>query len=492
MIFIYYIIFSSYLCEEYQLLFHKFLKGEFIYEIKLINKKSEDNKIIYYYGLIEDIQSILKIGNYNKEKIINAIKDDNPAFLYIKKRENLQYINLFPTSINFIILDDSVNNLKNGFQNYNIFSISHENNFLNTKLTKNNHYIKVGKKIDVILNKFLFILLFISTFISLIISFIMKKILNNLDEEFHFAVHYIMRLCSFLLIISNITNSIFFLFYKNREYCFIMEYTTILIYSFYKSNLIPLLILILLGWGTVYFGWGQKFKKLNRFIFLFDLFISFLIPISVYFIGFTDKLDLFVFKNILEYLVILCVNIFSIFKRVIPLSYQLKYEQRIGSNLANNIEFKYNKLVLINIIIITYTIFMMISPILDYNYINYHVNNYNIYFIFQLFYETIFNIFFFIVFFHQRLPEHYFEDVVFKYKFQVFYVAKVNEEEYNPSINDSNDDINNYKKLNISNLSIQKLRQIIKNNNPILMINPYTTSKSGKLFKELHLGVIKK
>ena len=170
----------------------------------------------------------------------------------------------------------------------------------------------------------------------------------------------------------------------------------------------------------------------------------------------------------------------------------MKYEQRIHSNLVNNIKYKWNKLFLIIIITAAYIIFFMISPILDYNFIIFYANNYNIYFVFQIFYETIFSIFFFFTFFPQKLPENYFDEIVFKYKTQVLMVAYINEVKSFKDINNIND-LNYSNQLNISKLSSKVLSNIQKKKKyPIILINPFVSTKSNKLFKNIHLGIVSK
>lgn len=486
-------IFSEYLTGEYQLLIHKFFNGEIIYDIDLINQNNKDNNNFHYYGLIENIENIANIDFINDETINDIMKGKQNILLYILNKNNIHYINFFPNSTIFIIGDDLLDYLEDGYQNYNIFSINHKKEYLEKILiNKKYYYVKIGKKLDDILKNFLFILLFFSLFICIIISIIMTKIIKNLAGEHQLAIYSLMCVSSYLLFVSNLINGVFFIFFKNQEYCFIMEYTTILIYSFYKSNIFSILLLILLGWGTIFFNWTQKFRKLNKLIFAIDLILSILIILSVYFIHSINKLNLLYTKNSLEYLIIFFINLYSIFKRLIPLSNQLKYEEKYNSNLANICKYKYNKLFLINIIVISYTIFFLITPFLDYKFFNFYANNYNIHFIFQLFYETIFIIFFFVGFFPQKLPEIYYDDVIFKYKSQVFFRANIYEEEiYNESINESND-INYSKEFNISNLTADKLKKISKKKNPIILINPFISAKNKKLYNEIHFGIVGK
>ena len=484
--------------EKYQLLIHNFFTGEILYDIDLFNEGINKNNL--YYGSIENILNIINKEIINSETINNILKDLNYPLIYIQEKKYIEYINLFPIKTIFIVFDDLIGYLKNRNNIHNIYSISikYRDSFYPNGLNpKNHYYIKVGKKNDNILENYLYVLLVLSIVICITICFILTKILKNRREEIQMAIHFLICISSYLLLVSNFINGIFYLFFKNREYCFLMEYTTILIYIFYKSNIFSIIILVLLGWGTIFFGWGRKFKKLNKNIFFIELIISMSIPLSSYFVKFTYKLNLFYIKNLFEYLLILCINIFSIFKRIIPLANQMKYEQRMGSNIVNYIGFKYNKLFLINIIIISYTCFFIMSPFLEYIFINSYVNNYNIHFIFQLFYESIFNIFFFIIFFPQNLPEDYFNDIVFKYKSQIFLVANIYDEEINnPSINDSNDDSEKKysNKLNISKLTFGKLKSLSKKKKkyPIIFINPFFSSRNKRIFKEMHIGIVNK
>jgi hypothetical protein len=383
------------------------------------------------------------------------------------------------------------------FGNQTIFSINNQRklSFFQHNFENGYYYAKIGKKVDNSLNNFFYLLIILSLIISILIGFILTKTLKNLGHSNNKIIYLLICITSYLLIGSNIINAVYFLFFKNRKYCFTLEYTTLLIYSFYKSNIISILILVLLGWGTIFFYLGNTFKKLNKYLFLIDLVCSISIPLSVYFIDFTCKLNLFYIKNCIEYLLLFCINVFSIFKRVIPLANQMKYEQRIGSNQFNCIAFKYNKLILINIIIAIYTIFFIFTPFLDKAFMKYYVNNYNYYFIFQLLYETIFFIFFFIIFFPKQLPDYYFNDIVFKYKSQLFLVAYIydGKEINNPSINDDDNDIDYSNKFNISHLTRQKIKQLSKKNkNPIIFMNPFASSINKKILKEIHISIISK
>ena len=70
------------------------------------------------------------------------MKEKNNPLLYIIKRDNLQYINLFPTSTTFIILKEIKDRLESGFQNYSIYTVDIDKNlFYPTLLTHNNYLL---------------------------------------------------------------------------------------------------------------------------------------------------------------------------------------------------------------------------------------------------------------------------------------------------------------------------------------------------------------
>lgn len=482
--------FSPITNQEYQLLIHQFFAGEIILDINIFNKGVDfknDNDNLYYYGSIENIE---KIDLFDEKKM-------NYPLVFIFDSDYIRYINLFPETTTFVIFKRFILN-EEDYQNYTILSLNnyYRNSFFLEDLSQNSfYYIQIGKKIDESIEKILHILIVLSIFICFILFFIMIKILNRNNRPYQLALQYLICISTCLLTVANAINGFFFIFFKNREFCFIMEYTTLLIYSFYKSNLYSIILLVLLGWGTIYFGWKRKFNSLNKKLFLFDLVLSILIPISVYFIKITNKLNLFYIKNFLEYFGILCFIIYSILNRIIPLSKQINYEIRTHSNLIECFKIKYNKLFLLNIIIITYTIFFMFTPLLDYKFIYSFCNNYNIHFIFQLFYESFFMIFFFLVFFGEKLPENYFNEVIFKYKIQVCLSANIYEKNnYNPSINDISEiNYTSTSKLSIYNLSLYKLKKISKTKkNLVVFINPFASSQSKTLFKQIHLGLVEK
>ena len=131
---------------------------------------------------------------------------------------------------------------------------------------------------------------------------------------------------------------------------------------------------------------------------------------------------------------------------------------------------------------VIYCVFFMITPIFDYKYIYLYIDNFNIHFIFQFFYETIFVLFISILFYPKELPPYYFDEIIFNYKVKVFLLANISEKENNIS-----------KKLNISNLSFNVIKNFYKKDNyPIVLLNPYTYEKKNSLFEEIYIGIAQK
>ena len=470
--------------DEYEFSFDIFFSGNIKFNLDLINQRVNDDES-FYSGSMDDIDDILDIDFFNKKAVL---KNGNYPLVYISDRSMIKYINLFPITTIFIIHKQFIQSLQSEYKNYTIFSLDTGYEFFSFysqyygKL--NFYYIKIGKKIDNNIESILNLLIFISTLICLLISFIMRKIIKKISQENQLPIYFLICSISDLLFITNIGNGLSFLFFKNEEYYFITEYMTLFMYSFYKSVFYAVMVFILLGWTTIiFYGFGERFKKINKKILFYDLIISILILFSIYLIQITSKLNLFYIKNISEHLTLLFFTIYCIFKKLIPLAKQMNYEQRIRSDLVKCIRFKFKKLFFSTLIMIIYSIFFLITPILDYKYIYDYVDNFNIHLIFQLFYETIFILLLTIVYFPKKLPINYFDEVVFNYKGKVFLLANISEEE--------NDIINkNSKNLNISNLTFEKLKNISKKDNyPIVLINPYSSAKKSSLFEEIHLGI---
>ena len=475
-----YLFFSIYSFDEYQLSFDVFLSGEIKFDLKLVNKLKE-NENIFYSGSMKNIDEI--ISNINKYQI-NENSITNYPLIYILQSSYVKYISYFKTNTKFIILQDYVSNLKKLDENYTIFSISDNTYFsfyAQTLTDEKYSYVKIGKKMDKDMEKNLYFVLFFNTSICIIISIILRNKIKHIEIENQLPIYFLICSISDLLFVTNVSNDISYLFFRSKDYFFLTEYMTLFMYSFYKSIFYTSLLFILSGWSIIsFYGIGEKFKKINKRILLYDLLFTILILLSNYFFHFTSKLYLFYLKNITEHLSLLIYTIVCIIKKLLPLLNQYYYEQSIRSDLVKCIKFKFIKLFLVSIMIISYTLLLLDTPFFEEKYIYDYIDNFSIHLIYQLFIENLFILILGIIFYPKKLPNYYFDDVIFNYKKKVFLLANISEKE--------KDKINN--KLNISNLTFAKLKKISKKDNyPIVLINPFISPKKRSLFNEVHIGI---
>ena len=466
--------------EDYQFSFDLFLTGEKKIDLKLYNQR-QDEETKFYSGTFEEIEDALTINPYNKTRNL-ILNEGNHPLVYVPRGADLEYINLFPITTIFVI--NKFRNLKNDTKKYTIYIINSNENYFDFYsefyIKQNFYYIKIGKKLDKTMEGIVNCLIFFNTTICLLISVIIRKIVKSLEPENQLPIYFLICSISDLLLITNIANGLSFLFFKDEEYYFIAEYMTLFTYSFYKSVFYSIIIYVLLGWMTInFFGWGgDTFKKISKRIIFYDLIFSIIILISIYFTSFASKLNLFYLKNTTEHIPLLIFTIYCIFKKLIPVSKQMIYEQQIRSDLVRCIRFKFKRLLFSNLIMAIYALVFLLSPIWEYKYIYNYIDNFNIHLVFQLFYETIFVLCFCIVFSPRKLPEFYFDEIVFNYKGKVFLIADISE------------DKNNDNKLNIANLDSAKLKKIAKKDNyPILFLNPFNSSKDN-IFNEVHIGSV--
>ena len=141
----------------------------------------------------------------------------------------------------------------------------------------------------------------------------------------------------------------------------------------------------------------------------------------------------------------------------------MKYEQRIRSDFVKCIKFKFKRLFFTAFLMFIYILFLINSPFLEHKIFYKYIDNFHIHLIFQFFYENVLLIFVVILFYPKKLPRRFFEDIVFNYKIKVFLLANISEKEKNRKKNN---------KLNISNLTFQKLKKLSKKDNyPLVLIH---------------------
>ena len=380
------LIFISKSIQDYQLSIDMFFTGEIRFDLILYNNK---DKNIFHSGKIENIDKILYVKNRKTFKAEMAVKSGNHPLVNIYESTYIEYINLFPKKTIFLIQEQSYKRL-DLYNNYTIFMISdndfYKNNYYDYFNQKFLYYSKIGKKLDVKTENKLCIFLLFNAVISLFISIIFRKIIKKVDIIYILPVHHLIISLVDLLFITHFINGLSYLFFAGNDFYFITEFSKLFLYAFFKSIYYAAIIMILSGWQTIFFlGLGQRFKKINKIILLYDSLLSSIIIISIYFINITSKLNLFYIKNLTEHITLLGITIYSIIKTVIPFGKQMNYEQRIRSDLVKCIKLKFKRLLFTAIFMIIYTIFFIITPIFERKFFYLYIDNFNIHFIFQFF-----------------------------------------------------------------------------------------------------------
>ena len=150
----------------------------------------------------------------------------------------------------------------------------------------------------------------------------------------------------FLLLTANIGNCLSFFFFMGREsFDFLSQYLLVFLIGIYKSGFYTLGILLLQGWMiSIFDDLTSRFKIYYKRLLLYELFVSLAIYFSIYLVNFTSKLNLFYIKSELEQIVFASFFVYCIFKKLIPVYKQMKYEENIRSELAECLQFKYKLL----------------------------------------------------------------------------------------------------------------------------------------------------
>jgi hypothetical protein len=200
--------------------------------------------------------------------------------------------------------------------------------------------------------------------------------------------------------------------------------------------------------------------------------LTIFIKIFTYYYNFVTELKLLYIKSVLEQSILLCCTIYFLKGKLIPLYNQMKYEQRIHSELVECIKFKFKRMLFLDVLMVIYNLFFILSAPIEHKYFFSYIDNINIYLTTQLFYEAVFFIFFFIIFFPIKLPRYYKYKVIFKYENKANLLVKIS------------------KKRNISTLTPNILKKI--NNLPIVFVNPFISSKNQFSSNEIYLGIAQK
>ena len=138
--------------------------------------------------------------------------------------------------------------------------------------------------------------------------------------------------------------NLFLILLTNEKLDLLVEYLLLIVQSLYKAYFYASAILILQGWDIIRFDLRKKFKKYFLYFLSYNIGFCCILNLSLYFIHITSKLNLYYFKSDLEQIVFMTFLIYSIYKTLIPLYKQKKYEERLRSNLVDCLTFKYKKL----------------------------------------------------------------------------------------------------------------------------------------------------
>ena len=458
------------------------ISGSSKYKISLFNKNEgfSDNDL-FYSGTSENIETIL-VESYNKEGKAKTIKDKKHPLVFMLDQCLCEYIKFFSTDTIFIINEKCINK-KDNYSDYTIFSIEDDSNYFKYLIERERfYYVKIGKDLDMDMRIFLYIIMGLNMITSIFLSFIMKRVLRNMDEDNILIINFLICHVSDLLFMANIGSCLSFFFFMGREALdFLSEYIIVFLMALYKGSFYTIAILLLKGWMTTTFiSIGDNFKKYYKRFLIYELLFSLLLQVSVYFINFTSKLNLFYIKNELEQIAFMIYIIYCFIKKLIPLYKQINYEQRIRSELVECLTFKYKKLFKIFLLFFIYSLWTIISPLLEKKIIYSYIYNYHLHCIFQLFYEVNFCLGINIIFIPKELPRYFFDEIIYNYRGLVLLIADVYEED---------DEENHNKKLNITKLSYNELKKAAKKENyPIVLINPFASSRDQLLFNHIHIG----
>ena len=290
--------------DNYILSFDMLISGSSKYEITLINKKSRiSDEDIFYFGTVEYMENII-INSYNKREKLELIRKENHPLVLMLENCLSEYINYFSTDTKFIIDQKCINN-NNNYSDYTIFSVGQQlAYYIYMVKGESFYYVKIGKDIESSTKIFFYIMIGVTTITSVFLCFIMKRVLRNMDETNILLINFLISHISDLLFMAVIGNCLSFFFFMGKESLdFLSEYILVFLVSLYKGGFYASAIFLLQGWMTTTFiSIGDNFKKYYKRLLLYELLLSLLLHISVYFFNFTSKLNfLYFFLHLLYY-----------------------------------------------------------------------------------------------------------------------------------------------------------------------------------------------
>ena len=358
--------------------------------------------------------------------------------------------------------------------------------YIPNKLILGSHFkVKIGKDIDNNMKIFFYIILGISLLINIFLSFTKKRVLRNIDGNNVLLNNFLINHISDFLLVANIANCLSFFFFMGKSFEPLMQYLLIVLIGLFKSGFYTLVILLLKGWLiTTLDNLTSIFQVYYKRLLFYELLVSLFLYLSVYLFNFSNKLYLFNMKRELEQSAFFVFLIYCFCRKLGPLYRQMIYEQIIHSESAEPFKFKYKLLLEIYIIFEVHASWMVISPIIEMELTFDYLYEYQLHFIFYLFYEGCFFLALNLLFMIKRLSLYNYGNNIYLFQKKVIYEA---------DISGGNDEQNHNKNLNISKLTSNQLKKISKEENfPIILMNPFASSKDQHVINHLYLGVIQK
>lgn len=469
--------------SDYILSLDMLISGSSKYDIELVNRKDgvSDNDL-FYFGNVEYMENIL-IDSYTKEGKAETIKNEKHRLVFMFDKCLFEYINFFPPDTIFVVGQECIK-YNQEYSDYTIFKIYQGSTYYINMVEREHFYFaKLGRDIEPEGRIFFYIIIGMTTVAGIFLCFIFKRVLRNMDETNILLINFLICHLSDLLMMSNVGNILsFFFFMEKQSLDFLSEYILVFLISLYKGAFYTCAIVLLKGWMTSNFDpLGDSFKKYYKRLILYELLVSLVLHVSVYFINFMSKLNLFYLKEELEQVAFIAYFIYCIIKRMVPLYKQMKYEQSLRSDLVECLKFKYKRLFNIYLLLGIHALWIMISPLIEKLLIYKYIYNYHLHYIFVIFYEANFCIGLNIIFIPKTLPNNFYEEIIYNYKGMVYLIADIYE---------GDDEENHNKKLNISNMTFNDLKKASKKENyPILLINPFASSRDQLLFDHIHIGI---
>ena len=427
-----------------------------------------------YTGTFKNIEKIL----YSSRNNIEKIKNENHPWVYIPNTCIFKDVKYFSNKTIFLI-GSYCNNNKSYFENYSDYTfaqISSFSDYINRIEKSNSYYVKIG------INGYLktYITLGIIFLINSIVGIICRYITNKRIKKstiFNFIPIYIINYNLYWALLTPHLFNVFVIFMTNPKISIVAEYLFLLAQSFYKASSYSLIIIVIKGWMIIHFKIGRfDFKKYFFYILIYDLGFSVFLNLSLFIIHITSKLNLYFFKTIMEQIVFISYLVYSIYKVLIPLYKQKKCEERKRSNLVECITFKYKKLFKLYLFFGIRSILIIIFPFIEHAILRTLLFDFQFHFTLNIVYELIGCAGLNFIFLTNLLPRYYYMELNFDFKDTSLLIADIVEDE------DKN-------KFNISKLTSEYLNKSMKDESPILFINPFVSTKDSFSYTQLNLGI---